>query len=252
MAIFDKYCTTVYNFTHQAYAPRLAQRLNIDYALRGALANIALWYGCNFENPSLDNNTGAAAALKKFEDLTVNITDDSKDDFWVLPGQTASALEENNNYAVLHGNADYQYCFVTGDVICNKLTESYANLNGCSIMNGGGNFGYEQETEFLKRMNGRTLNEELALAGIAKCDENTVKRFSSQGLAFRVYAYTDYSEWDFSGLKMIFRKCWYADVLYYDTQDHRAPLCTYSYYFDTSAYNEIYCTFACFGKYTQK
>lgn len=216
MALYDKYCTLIYNFLKQTYPARMAQRLNIDYALRAAFANIALWYGCNFSNSSLNT---AKQSLNAFEDLAINVdgVDGDHDDFFVYAGQDGSALEETSNYAVFHHTGNTNYCMILGVVIHDNFV--WKRYDGEKAFDNYTNMDDDQINEFINRMQGKTIDEELTLAGWDFDKWKTecgVTKDEVVGMAMQCYYVEDWHVW-WEGSHLVNARYYHCKIMKFGT-----------------------------------
>lgn len=206
MAIFDKLCSHTFNFDTSAYGTRYAQRLNIANAVEKALDNIALYYGCDPTNPVFQS---ATASYNNFLKL---INDDASkgaigtfavtkkpDPAWNV-NKTAYCYTIGRNvvltdYFVYQNKNDnkwyksdvYRYGFhFYEDSATNYYTMSafYTSRDHCGTANFSKNFGDDEIQEFVRRMNGRTLREELTVAGFTG-------KLTADGMLFKCWKKND-------------------------------------------------------------
>ncbi len=244
MAIYDTYLTLIYNFETQTYSDRMAQRLNIAYVLRSAFAYVSLWYGCNFNNGTLKTAKGLMA---KFEDMIDNDTDD----FFISEEQwkTPTAGQETDNFTVLKNTTEQTYCYVIGRVFKRKTWESCVEMEGAIGPVGdnpykfdGCNFDDDQLNNFISRMQGRSITQELELAGFVKCNEDDNKSFTTAGVAFKSYSGDDkWHIWYDSKLNFTYAQYWYAYIMDYNSE----TMSTIKTYWDWE--DKCYQSYACWG-----
>ena len=191
MGVFDKFCTLTYNFDTSTYEARTAQRLDIEYALKEGFLNIALYYGCEFTegeiNPDLQS---AKTHLVAFENLINEDTSEGK---------------QKGAFAVVKNTSSGAYSYVLNMNLKRSLT-CFTHEGTCVVDNVGTNFDADQEKNFVTRMQGRTMAEELDLAGF---DYSLIKG-ATIGMPLKNWSEKD-GAWSFGDVRKF--KHWYSDVI---------------------------------------
>lgn len=175
MALYDKLCSLVFNFDTSAYNVRTAQRLNIQHNMEKAFGNIAIYYGYDTNNSLLKS---ARASLNSFEQLINTDTSNNK---------------SVGKFAVVKDTSDKAYSYVLGINLKRSNNLMYGTFKpGYAFKNKNMDFSEDERNEFVSRMNGRTLDEEMALAGF------TFTKDGTDGMAFYTWKKEDgaWSFWD--------------------------------------------------------
>ncbi len=224
MTLYDKYCTLVYNFDKTAYPARLSQRMNIAYALRAAFANIALWYGCDFSNSSLNT---AKQSLATYESATNTDTSNNK---------------KVGDYAVIKSTSKSSYCYILNMTLSQNAGVQTSSATGAVLTdddtNTCCNFDDDQIKQFVSRMQGRTIDEELKLGGFDYTFWTTKwGGIDTIGMGFQVYTEDDWHLfYDLKG-HVWKAKYYYCKVIKFGKSDIE----TVKTYFDWD--DENYCYF---------
>ncbi len=174
MAVFDKLCSYTFNFSTSAYGTRYAQRLNIANAVERALDNIALYYGCD------SNNSVFKSAADSYDAFLKLINDDSSK----YEGKIGNFAVVQKTYKWNENPTTYSYIlnrdvFLSDKDIYEENNKWWSEqirypyfvgvywgyYNNYAFYSDGYNYTDDQIQEFVRRMNGRTLKEELELAG---------------------------------------------------------------------------------------
>ena len=215
MAVLDQLCTLTYNFDTIAYIPRAAQRSNIRYELEKAFINIAMYYSCDMENESVKS---AKNSLQTFENLIREDSDPNKCGQFADRKRTdGMALCYIKGYTFFTG-ADYWEDDLLGSA------QRYAILLGkdpqiYDTFDKKDDFEEDERTDFVSRMNGRTIREEIELAGFGcywyhNCD----------GIAFyrkrkyngeRKYWYSSQRKWN----QYVYAILWDSKEITWELQD---------------------------------
>ena len=208
MAVFDKLCTFTYNFSTSAYGIRCAQRLNISKTLASAMQNITIYYGCNAGNAVYDSSK---KYYEKFLSLINTDTSGGKTTgaFAVLEAPLIRRNRSSFMYimgvnVLLDDYVRYQKADGSWWKWNNVRYDSYCHESAFSIIQK--NFADDEIEEFIYRMDGRTLKEELELAGFAG-------KFNTVGMAFKEYSRNDGK---YCWYTCRHDKNYYADVIRYN------------------------------------
>lgn len=175
--IFDQLCTLTYNYDIIAYSSRAAYRSNIEYTLKRALSYILIYYGCNPDNSQCQKNSQYYSDAMKQMDARA-VTEPGH----VLYCYTIDKQTVNSTCYFTTGNSTYAY-------------PTY-NLN----------LSESQKSDFVTRMYGRTLREELTLAKFSY-----IGKYLGLSLSFERHNDGSWSFWDVRH----YTNC-YADVIKWD------------------------------------
>lgn len=207
MAIFDKLCSYTYNFSTSAFGTRYAQRLNIANAVEKALDNIALYYGCDSNNSVFKS---AEASYETFLELINDNTSNGDIGKFAVTKQNRAWNENFTAYFYILGrdvvltdyyiyqspsnpqkwyvSTVYRYQWDPYDRPASNLWTNSAFYTTTRHQEGvakfSRNFGDDEIEEFVRRMNGRTLREELELAGFTG-------EITEAGLIFKAWSKDD-------------------------------------------------------------
>ena len=197
MAVFDKMCTYTFNFSTGSYTTRYAQRLNLAKTLESALDNIAIYYGCDADNPVFKS---AEESYEKFLSLINDDTSGGKaiGKFAVVKQTYPEHMDRTAYCYVLgldillddsfvgqyywqgpYGMWPYRYDYYSYEsdsafYTSRSLYPTNANSRRSK------NFTDDEIEEFVYRMSGRTLRQEFSLAGFTG-------KLYSDGMAFKCW-----------------------------------------------------------------
>lgn len=188
MTEYDTYCTLVCNFDTQTYNMRDAYRANLQYNIERAFGDLVIWYEGDFDNSDLKK---CRDQLNSFEKL---LTKDSKRD-----GYTGDFIVQRRTDIHAHSyvmNLDFSCTAYTDD---NLDADTYHWLPRYDISTAishvefsgtkgtikyDSDFQEDQRNDFVSRMSGRTLKQEMTAAGFNKRNDFHVLQEWGVGMAF--------------------------------------------------------------------
>jgi hypothetical protein len=142
---YDKYWNTYFNFETQGYYVRQAYRSNIEYQLTRAFSLLEIYYNIFDPRTANTQDTHYENYVKAMEALERMPAGQSPEDV----DRSADRNGNNKRFRIYCPTFD---CDITDLQVEDKVT-------GCKVLD-------EQIQEFIRRMNGRTVREELELAGL--------------------------------------------------------------------------------------
>lgn len=158
LTCYDNYINSFFNWDTQGWYARQAYRSNIEFALKTAYAQLAVFYNIGSEETKLTDGSDAHEVLTKNMSKALN------------------AMEENDAGANPNVYSD-RHCFTLNlNVDYDCFRGLYDGLPGVSM---------DQLKNYTSRLNGRTVAEDLQLAGFYKdWAEYTNHDFYRDGIAF--------------------------------------------------------------------
>lgn len=148
LTCYDNYINSFFNWDTQGWYARQAYRSNIEFALKTAYAHLAVFYNIGSEETKLTDGSDAHEVLTKNMSKALN------------------AMESNG--AGTNPNDVGKECpwphYITAH--CFTLNLDSCGFSGC--YDGKGGISMDQLKNYVSRLNGRTVIEDLELAGFAR------------------------------------------------------------------------------------
>lgn len=143
LTCYDNYVNSFFNWDTQGWYARQAYRSNVEFALKTSYAQLAVYYNIGSEETKLRSGEDAHAVLTKNMSKALNTM--AENDAGMSPDKLS--------------NGRCAYSFTLG-------------IKGCSFaLNSNGNTGVssDQIQNYVSRLHGRTVLEDLELAGFYNC-----------------------------------------------------------------------------------
>lgn len=156
LTCYDNYINSFFNWDTQGWYARQAYRSNVEFALKTSYAQLAVYYNIGSEETKLNDGSDAHDAL------TQNVA------------KALNAMDANGAGARPGENAHSAYCY-TLNMDVHIFWDTYDGVTGVSK---------SQIQNYISRLNGRTVTEDLELAGFKQGCNNFSPSRSPEGIAF--------------------------------------------------------------------